>query len=168
MGIRTFFNILGPLINPAAAPFQVIGIYDPSLLEVVAKALLDLGIVGAMVVHGNDGLDEITMTGPTTVFQVTNGLISREIIDPKEFGFQYCSPEDLLGGSPKENAIILESILDGETSPRTDIVIVNAAAALKTTGKYATWMDAITAAKKSIHTGSAMATLKKLRNVCPI
>src|SRR5262249_21544647 len=133
--LRTVFNLLGPLTNPAGASAQVVGVYSLDLVEKVAEALSMLGTHRAFVVHGLDGLDEITVTGPTRVAEVREGNVHSYEIDPEEFGMQIAPIESLSGGSAVENADIVRSILRGEKSPRRDVVLMNAAAALVAAGK---------------------------------
>ncbi|HVO30653.1 MAG TPA: anthranilate phosphoribosyltransferase [bacterium] len=162
IGVRTFFNLLGPLANPAGAPYQVLGIYDGELLEAVAGALARLGTRGALVVHGSDGLDEVTLTGTTRMARVdARGNISLEELDPRELGLKTCAPDDLRGGEPQENAAITRAILAGEKSPRRDAVALNAAAALVAAGK-ADWKGALAAAQEAIDSGSAAQKLEAL------
>ena len=113
LGIRTIFNILGPLTNPARANMQLLGVYEEELVEPMAKVLANLGVKNAMVVYGQDGLDEISMSAPTTVCEVRNGYYRSYVIDPEEFGFKKCKKEDLAGGTPSENARITREILSG-------------------------------------------------------
>ena len=162
IGVRTFFNLLGPLANPAGAPYQVMGIYDGALLETVAKALAALGTKGALVVHGSDGLDEVTLTGPTRFARVdAGGAVALGELDPAELGLARCRLEDLKGGDPAENADITRSILAGEKSPRRDAVALNAAAALVAAGR-ADWRDALSRAQEAIGSGAAAARLAAL------
>jgi len=130
LGTRTVFNLLGPLTNPAPIKGQVLGVYDRNLTHPVAEVLLRLGIERAMVVHGFDGLDEITTTSPTYVSEVREGKVFDYVIDPADFNIPYSRPEDLKGEGPKENAEIIIDILKGQKGPRRDIVVLNTAAAL--------------------------------------
>lgn len=162
IGLRTFFNLLGPLANPAGAPYQVLGIYDGALLETVAAALARLGTKGALVVHGSDGLDEVTLTGRTRMARVdAAGKVTLEELDPRELGLSTCRVEDLRGGEPAENAEITRAILGGEKSPRRDAVALNAAAALVAAGK-GDWKSALAAAQEAIASGAAKEKLAKL------
>lgn len=162
IGVRTFFNLLGPLANPAGAPFQVMGIYDGRLLEPVAKALSALGTKGALVVHGSDGLDELTLTGVTHIARVAaDGTVTRDELDPRSLGLTLCSLEQLKGGDPAENAVITRAILGGEKSPRRDAVALNAAGALVAAG-LADWKDALAQAQDAISSGKATARLDAL------
>ncbi|MBF0371125.1 MAG: anthranilate phosphoribosyltransferase [Magnetococcales bacterium] len=134
LGLRTIFNLLGPLTNPAAAPHQLIGVYDGRWTEPLARVLGRLGSKRALVVHGSDGLDEITTTGPTRVTTLDNGEITTTTIEPEQFGLTRVTPEALLGGDPEENAAITRGILEGREGPQRDIVALNAGAALFAVG----------------------------------
>lgn len=164
IGVRTFFNLLGPLANPAAAPFQVMGIYDGRLLETVARALAALGTRGALVVHGSDGLDEVTLTGVTHLAKVgADGSVSFDELDPRSLGLELCSIEALKGGDPAENAAITRAILGGEKSPRRDAVALNAAAALVAADQgRISWKDALARAQDAIASGEAKRRLDAL------
>ncbi|MDD5773265.1 MAG: anthranilate phosphoribosyltransferase [bacterium] len=172
IGIRTVFNILGPLTNPADAGFQVLGVYDDKLTEVLANVLQKLGSKRAFVVHGEDGLDEITTTGKTKVSELKDGKVTTYFVTPEDFGFKRAVLSDLLGGSAKENAEILLSILKGEKGPRRDIVLLNAAFAINACGKVDSIKDGIKIAAESIDSGKALGKLESLkeksrRRVCP-
>lgn len=130
LGVRTVFNILGPLTNPAGATMQLMGVYDESMVETMAHVLFNLGVKKAMVVYGQDCLDEISMSAPTTVCEVKNGIFKTYEITPEQFGFQRCSKEDLVGGTPEENAQITRDILNGVKGPKRDAVVLNSAAGL--------------------------------------
>ncbi len=117
LGVRTIFNILGPLASPANAAYQLLGVYDENLVEPLARVLSNLGVKKAMVVHGHDGLDEVTLTTSSTVCEVNNGHLNSFFLDPRQFGFEYCKPGDLTGGGPEENAEIARKILGGEKRP---------------------------------------------------
>lgn len=161
LGIRTIFNILGPLCNPAGATMQLLGVYDGSLLRSLAAVLLKLGVKRAMVVNGADGLDEITLTGPTSVCEIKEGKILEYTITPEEFGFQPCAAKDLTGGSPEENARIARSILSGEKGPKYDTVVINSACCLYIAGKAETIDEGIRIAGNIIESGKAMEKLKE-------
>tara|TARA_B100002003_G_C14058243_1_gene509517 strand:+ start:89 stop:1102 length:1014 start_codon:yes stop_codon:yes gene_type:complete len=165
LGIRTIFNLLGPLTNPAGAHAQVIGIYDASRLEQIANVLKQLGSRHAFVVHGCDGLDEITLTGETRICELVKGKVKEYLIRPDSFGLHACKPEDLKGGSPGENAEILNSILSGKKGPQRDIVLMNASAAIIAGGKADTLDEAIHIARQAIDTGSAEKKLNDLRRI---
>ena len=130
LGARTIFNILGPLSNPANANHQLLGVYDENLVEPLASVLSKLGLKKAMVVHGLDGLDEISLTTSSIVCEVNEGKLNSFFFDPRQFGFEYCKPEDLTGGGPEENADIARRILSGEKGPRRDTVLLNSAVCL--------------------------------------
>ena len=159
LGIRTVFNILGPLTNPAGANMELMGVYDKELVEPLAKVLMNLGVRNAMVVHGGDGLDEISMSAPTMLCEVKNGWLRSYEITPEQFGFKRCARHELVGGTPTENAAILRSILGGEKGPRRDAAVLNAAAALYISGKYDTIGDTIGIAEDVIDSGKAMSKL---------
>lgn len=156
--VRTIFNILGPLTNPAGANMELMGVYDESLVEPLAKVLANLGVKKAMVVYGQDGLDEISMSAPTTVCEVSNGSYETYVITPKQYGFTRCKKEDLRGGSPEENAEITRRILSGEKGAKRDAVILNSAAALHI-AKGITMEEAIGIVKETLESGRAMAQL---------
>jgi anthranilate phosphoribosyltransferase len=160
LGVRTIFNILGPLTNPAGAQAQVIGVYDEQLTEPLAQVLAELGSRGAFVVHGHGGLDELTTTGPNRVSRLQQGQVVTETLDPAELGFAPANPADLAGGAAEENAEITRSILAGqETGPRRDVVLLNAAAALVAAGKAADLPAGIEQANHSLASGAALAVL---------
>lgn len=127
---RTIFNILGPLANPAGANLQLLGVYDENLVEPLAKVLANLGVKRAMAVHGRDGLDEISLCVPSTVCEVKDGRCNTFTFDPQQFGFELCTPADLVGGAPAENAQIALEILDGKKGFKRNVVLLNAAACL--------------------------------------
>ena len=130
MGIRTLFNLLGPLTNPAARPYQLLGVYDPDLTEPIAWALHGLGTRSAMVVHGLDGLDEISISGPTKISLLKGETVVTTQIEPRDVGLSTCGLDEIKGGSPSENAQHLLDVLDGKCGPRRDVALINAAAAL--------------------------------------
>lgn len=165
LGIRTFFNILGPMTNPAGARRQLIGVYSEELVETVAGVLADLGSVRAFVVHGNDGLDEITTTSETFVAEVNNGKVSTYTVSPEDFHIKKCSPGDLLGGDTTENATIFKSILSGETGPKRDIVLLNSAFAICAGGGADTPQEGLKVAEKSIDSGAAMDKYNALKEL---
>jgi anthranilate phosphoribosyltransferase len=160
--LRTVFNLLGPLTNPAGASAQVVGVYSLDLVEKLAEALSILGTHRAFVVHGLDGLDEITITGATRVAEVHEGTVRSYEIRPEEFGLQSAPITELSGGDAAQNAEIIRKILAGEKSPRRNVVLMNAAAALVAAGKAAHFKDAVPLAAKSIDSGSAAAKLDAL------
>jgi anthranilate phosphoribosyltransferase len=157
--LRTVFNLLGPLTNPAQASAQVVGVYSVDLVEKLAEALSMLGLRRAMVVHGLDGLDEITITGPTRVAEVNNGSVRTYEVTPEEFGLQRGSIEDISGGDAAVNAAIIGEVLSGQHSPKRDVVLLNAAAALVVAGKAERLAQALPLAAKSIDSGAAATKL---------
>jgi anthranilate phosphoribosyltransferase len=160
--LRTVFNLLGPLTNPAHASAQVVGVYSAELVEKLAEALSMLGLRRAMVVHGNDGLDEITITDSTRIAEVRDGRVRTYEITPEEFGFRRAPIEKIMGGDAADNATIIHSILGGEESPCRDIVLLNAAAALVTAGKGEHLAETLPLAADSIDSGAATAKLNAL------
>jgi len=159
LAIRTVFNILGPLTNPAGAKMELMGVYDRELVEPLAQVLCNLGVKTAMVVHGEDGLDEISMSAPTFICEVKDGWVRSYTITPEQFGFARCLPTDLQGGTAVENARILRALLQGEKGPKRDAAVFNAAAAMFVTGKYETMEAAIGAATAAIDSGKAIQKL---------
>jgi anthranilate phosphoribosyltransferase len=160
--IRTIFNILGPLSNPAGAKNQVIGVYDPKLTGVLANVLKDMGSKHVMVVHGKDGMDEITLTTTTSISELKNNVIKEYYFNPQDYGLALCKPADLLGGDPKENAVITTSILLGVKGPQRDIALLNAAAAIIVAQKADSFPLALSLAEESIDSGAAYRKLEKL------
>ena len=163
IGIRTIFNALGPLTNPAGAQAQVIGVYAPALTESLANVLNNLGSQRAFVVHGGDGLDEITTTTTTQVSELADGAVNTYTLDPTELGIPTARPSDLKGGTPEENAEMTLSVLKGEKGPRRDIVLLNAAAAIVAGGKVDDITVGLTAAAESIDSGQALKKLEGLK-----
>jgi anthranilate phosphoribosyltransferase len=153
--IRTVFNLLGPLTNPAGATRQLVGAPSEAAADLMAKALASLGVARALVVHGSDGMDEITLTGSTVALEVRAGAISHYDLNPSDFGRPTATLEELRGGNPAENAAITKAILEGETGPKRDIVLVNASAALVTAGRAADFKEGVTIAAESIDSGAA-------------
>ncbi|MGA9979084.1 MAG: anthranilate phosphoribosyltransferase [Candidatus Sulfotelmatobacter sp.] len=160
--MRTMFNLLGPLTNPARASGQVVGVYALDLVEKVAEALSMLGLRRALVVHGLDGLDEVTITGPTRVAEVRDGAVKTYEITPEEFGMTRASLADISGGDAAENAAIIRAVLAGEKSPHRDVVLLNSAAALVAAGSTDHLAEALPLAMKSIDSGSAARKLAAL------
>ncbi|MGA1999939.1 MAG: anthranilate phosphoribosyltransferase [Terriglobales bacterium] len=158
----TVFNLLGPLTNPANASAQVVGVYSADLVEKLAAALAMLGLRRALVVHGNDGLDEITITGPTRVAEMREGSVRAYEVTPEEFGLKRAPLEAISGGDVQENAAIIHHILDGKESARRDVVLLNAAAALVAAGRVATMQEGIPRAAFSLDSGAARAKLDAL------
>lgn len=161
LGIRTVFNILGPLSNPAGANMQLLGVYDGELVEPMAQVLSRLGVKNAMVVYGMDGLDEISVSAPTSVCEVRNGRFRNYILEPERFGMTKCSKSDLTGGTPEENARIIRAILSGEKGPKTDAVILNSAAALYVANPAMTLEEAVDEVKEILAGGKALAQLER-------
>jgi len=161
LGVRTIFNILGPLASPANANYQLLGVYDENLVEPLARVLLNLGVKKAMVVHGHDGLDEITLTTTSTVCEVNDGYLNSFFLDPKQFGFEYCRPEDLTGGGPEENAEIAKKVLSGEKGPKRDIVLLNSAVCLYMFYNNMTLRECVKLAGETIDSGRAMEQLNR-------
>jgi len=162
MGIRTVFNMLGPLTNPAGANAQVIGVYSDALTEPLARALAELGTLRAYVVHGDDGLDEISNTGPSHISEVREGVVRSSTVRPEDFGLPRSSLQDLRGGDREENAEIVRHVLAAEAGPRRDIVLMNAAAALVVGGKAHDFKEGVTLAAESVDSGAAAAKLAGL------
>jgi len=162
LGGRTIFNILGPLSNPAGATGQVIGVYDAKLTEVVAGVLKNLGLKRAFVVHGMDGLDEITITDKTKIAELDGGKLKTYLTTPEDFGVKRARLEDLKGGSARDNAEIIMSVLKGERSPRRDSVMMNASAAIVCGGKAKDFKEGVKLAAESIDSGMALEKLDKL------
>jgi len=165
LAIRTVFNILGPLTNPAGAKMELMGVYDSELVEPLAQVLCNLGVKSAMVVHGEDGLDEISLCAPTKVCEVKNGWTKSSILTPEQFGFERCKASDLQGGSPEENARILKGVLRGDESPqyqhKRNAAVLNAGAALYIAGKYPTIEESVEVANKITKSGAAMKKLEE-------
>lgn len=162
LGIRTIFNILGPLTNPAGAKGQVLGVFDGRLTEPLAKALLNLGTEKAMVIHGLDGMDEITTTGGTKVSEIKRGQVISYEIAPEEFGIKRSEKSQLTGGDSKTNAEIIKAVFQGEKGARRDIVVLNAAAGLYVGKAAAGLKEGIAIAEEIIDSGKAMSKLEEL------
>jgi anthranilate phosphoribosyltransferase len=160
--LRTMFNLLGPLTNPAHASGQVVGVYALDMVENLAEALSMLGLHRALVVHGLDGLDEITITGPTRIAETRDGSVRAYEVDPQEFGMSRSTLADIAGGDAADNAAIVRQVLSGEKSPRRDVVLLNSAAALVAAGRADHLADGIPLAMRSIDSGAASAKLGEL------
>ena len=160
--LRTVFNLLGPLTNPAHASAQVVGVYSSDLVEKVAEALRLLGLRRALVVHGMDGLDEITITGVTRVAEVRDGAVRNYEVTPESFGLRRAPMESIAGGDATENAAIIRAVLAGEKSPKRDVVLLNAAAALVAAGRADSIVEGLPIAADSLDSGSAQAKLDRL------
>ena len=165
LGFRTVFNILGPLTNPSSPSMQLLGVYDGYLAEPLAQVLVSLGVKRGMVVYGQDKLDEISLSAPTTVCEIRDGWFKSYVITPEEFGFQRCTKEDLKGGSPEENARITRSILSGETGHKRNAVLLNAGASLYIGGKVESMAEGVALAAELIDSGKALETLNRLIEV---
>ncbi|RJQ22810.1 MAG: anthranilate phosphoribosyltransferase [Nitrospiraceae bacterium] len=165
MGIRTVFNILGPLTNPAGAERQVMGVFDDKLTETLARVLANLGVKHAFVVHGEDGLDEITNTDKTKISELKDDRIDTYFIAPEDFGFERADKSALMGGTAQENAKIAMDILEGKKGPRRDIVIMNSAAALRAGGKAENFSEAVGIVSAAIDSGAAMRKLEEIKDV---
>jgi anthranilate phosphoribosyltransferase len=162
IGIRTIFNMLGPLTNPAMATHQLIGIYSGEMVGAIAQVLKNLGSARAMVVHGLEGLDEISLCGPTKVAELRDSAVKEYVVEPEQFGFQRCGLEELHGGNPEESARILRAILDGKKGATRDVVLLNGGAALYVSGRAASIQDGIGLAAESIDSGQARQKLAQL------
>ena len=161
IGVRTIFNLLGPLTNPASASIQLLGVYDPTLTETMAEVLGLLGVHGALVVHGAGGLDELSTTGTGKVTQLQEGKITTYYLDPQELGLPPAEPASLKGGLPEENARIARDLLQGEKGARRDTVLLNAAAALLAAGKVTDFGEGLSLAAESIDSGEALRKLEQ-------
>lgn len=165
LGFRTVFNILGPLTNPGTPSMQLLGVYDDYLVEPLAQVLSNLGIKRGMVVYGQDQLDEISLSAPTTVCEIRDGWFKSSVITPEDFGFPRCTKQDLRGGTPEENAKITRAILSGEKGPKRNAVLMNAGAALYIGGKADSMKNGIALAAEIIDSGKALETLNQLIEV---
>ena len=162
IGIRTIFNILGPLTNPAMATHQLIGIYSGEMVGMIAQVLKNLGSARAMVVHGLEGLDEISLCGPTKVAELRDGAVKEYAVEPEQYGLQRCRLEELHGGNPEQSALIVKAILDGNKGATREVVLLNGGAALYVSGRAATIQDGIQLAAESIDSGKARQKLAQL------
>lgn len=160
LGIRTIFNILGPLTNPAGATLQVMGVYDETLVEPLAKVLNNLGVKRGMVVYGTDGLDEISVSGETLVCEIKNNSFQKYVISPEQFGLKRCLKEELIGGTPQDNANITRDVLNGKQGGPRTAVLMNAGAGLYIGGKAETLKEGIDLASKLIDDKSALRQLE--------
>ncbi len=162
LGIRTVFNILGPLSNPAGANMELMGVFDEALVEPLAQVMAKLGVVRGMVVYGQDKLDEISMSAPTAVCEIKDGWFQSYVLTPEQFGYTRCKKEDLAGGTPEENAAITRAILKGEErGAKRQAVCLNAGASLYITGKAATIEEGARMAESLIDSGAALAKLEE-------
>ena len=165
LGFRTVFNILGPLANPGSPKMQLLGVYDEYLVIPLAQVLMSLGVERGMVVYGQDRLDEISLSAPTTVCEFKDGWYKSYVITPEQFGLNRCTKEELVGGSPEENAEIAKDILKGIKGPKRDAVLMNAGASLYIGGKAESMADGIRLAAELIDSGKVMAVLEKMIEV---
>jgi anthranilate phosphoribosyltransferase len=162
LGVRTVFNVLGPLANPGRVRRQALGVGAPALAPLMIRVLQDLGHERALVFYGEDGLDELTTTGPSRVFELKAGKVDEYELDPKDLGLDRSRPKDLRGGTPPENAALLRQVLDGEAGPRREVVVLNAAAAVLAAGKADKWPQAVAVARESLDSGRAKQALSRL------
>lgn len=162
LGFRTVFNILGPLTNPGSPSMQLLGVYDDYLVAPLAQVLISLGVKRGMVVYGQDKLDEISMSAPTSVCEIQDGWFKSCVITPEDFGLERCEKKDLAGGTPAENAKITLAILNGEKGHKRDAVLMNAGAALYISGKAETMKGGVRLAAELIDSGKALKTLQEL------
>lgn len=160
MGIRCLFNCLGPLANPAGASMQLLGVYAEELVEPLARVLHNLGVKNAMVVYGQDSMDEISLSAPTTVCETIGGEFKSYVINPEDYGFTLCKKEDLAGGTPQENAQFVRAILGGEKGPKRDAVVLNAGAAIHI-ATQCSLLEGMQIAREAIDSGKALAQLEK-------
>jgi anthranilate phosphoribosyltransferase len=165
IGIRTIFNILGPLSNPADADMQVLGVYDPALIQTIGCALQMLGRTRALVVHGHDGLDEISITGPSIICEVGGGTVKTYTIRPADVGLSETPIDAIIGGGPDENADIILNILRGMLGPHRDIVLLNAGAAIMLSGLADSLIEGMRLAARAIDAGKALSKLLQLKNL---
>ena len=165
LGFRTVFNILGPLTNPGTPSMQLLGVYDDYLVEPLAQVLANLGVRRGMVVYGQDKLDEISLSAPTTICEIRDGWFKTSVVKPEDFGFVRCAKGDLVGGTPAENAEITMAILNGEKGPKRNAVLLNAGASLYICGKADSMKEGIALAAEIIDSGKALKTLNALIEV---
>ncbi len=162
IGIRTIFNLLGPLTNPAGADRQVLGVYRADLVETLARVLGGLGCCRGFVVHGEDGMDEVTLTGSTRVAEIRGGQVTVQNVTPEQFGLKRCALSELQGGDAAQNAMIVRAVLNGEPGPKRDVVLLNAAYGLVAAGVAETVADGIDRARRAIDSGAARQKLEQL------
>lgn len=166
LGFRTVFNILGPLTNPGSPKMQLLGVYDEYLVQPLAQVLINLGVERGMVVYGQDKLDEISLSSPTTICEFKDGWMKNYVITPEDFGFERCKKEDLVGGTPEENAAITKAILSGEErGHKRNAVLLNAGASLYIGNKAETFADGVKLAAELIDSKKALETLDKVIEV---
>jgi len=165
LGFRTVFNILGPLTNPGSPKMQLLGVYDEYLVEPLAQVLVSLGVERGMVVYGMDKLDEISMSCDTKICEIKDGWYKTYVVKPEDFGFERCTKDDLVGGTPEENARITRDILAGAEGPKANAVLLNAGASLYIAGKAESFKAGVELAKELIKSGAATSTLEKIIEV---
>ena len=165
LGFRTVFNILGPLTNPGSPKVQLLGVYDDYLVEPLAQVLINLGVRRGMVVYGMDKLDEISLSAPTHICEFKDGWFKSYTVVPEDFGLTRCAKDDLVGGTPEENAAITRAILSGERGPKRDAALLNAGAGLYLNGKAETFAEGVRLAGELTDSGRALATLEKIIEV---
>ena len=165
LGFRTVFNILGPLTNPGSPKVQLLGVYDDYLVEPLAQVLINLGVRRGMVVYGMDKLDEISLSAPTHICEFKDGWFKSYTVAPEDFGLTRCAKDDLVGGTPEENAAITRAILSGERGPKRDAALLNAGAGLYLNGKAETFADGVRLAGELTDSGRALAALEKIIEV---
>ena len=165
LGFRTVFNILGPLTNPGSPKVQLLGVYDDYLVEPLAQVLINLGVKRGMVVYGMDKLDEISLSAPTHICEFKDGWFKSYTVAPEDFGLTRCAKDELVGGTPEENAAITRAILSGERGPKRDAALLNAGAGLYLNGKAETFADGVRLAGELTDSGRALATLEKIIEV---
>ncbi|MBQ6971089.1 MAG: anthranilate phosphoribosyltransferase [Synergistaceae bacterium] len=165
LGFRTVFNILGPLTNPASPKFQLLGVYDEYLVNPLAQVLASLGVKRGMVVYGQDKLDEISLSSPTSICEIREGWYKSYVISPEDFGFDRCAKSDLKGGTPSENAEIVREILGGRKGHKRNAVLMNAGAALYIAGMAVSMKEGVALASEIIDSGKASETLKKFVDI---
>ena len=165
LGFRTVFNILGPLTNPGSPKVQLLGVYDDYLVEPLAQVLINLGVRRGMVVYGMDKLDEISLSAPTHICEFKDGWFKSYTVVPEDFGLTRCAKDDLVGGTPEENAAITRAILSGERGPKRDAALLNAGAGLYLNGQAETFADGVCLAGELTDSGRALATLEKIIEV---
>jgi anthranilate phosphoribosyltransferase len=162
LGVRTVFNVLGPLANPGRVRRQALGVGAASLAPLMVQVLKDLGHQRALVFFGEDGIDELTTTGPSRVFELKDGAVTEYELEPEEIGLHRSRADDLKGGTPPENAQLLRQVLEGERGPRRDVVVLNAAAAILAAGRAADWKEGTAIAIESVDSGRAKQVLNRL------
>ncbi|MDR3240364.1 MAG: anthranilate phosphoribosyltransferase [Clostridiales bacterium] len=161
LGIRTIFNILGPLVNPAGANMELLGVYEEDLVEPMARVLSNLGVRNALVVYGQDGLDEISLSAPTSVCEARDGHFCSYTLEPEMFGLKRCEKHELTGGTPAENAAIARAVLSGEPGAKRDAVLLNSAAAIHIARPHLSLLEAMKTARETIDSGKALAQLER-------